>query len=629
MKKSKRAIIIAAVVLALSVLAITAASAQGGDIYDSLSFKASVSDENTTIKTQKSPLDGKTYLFLPSSADLSSLTVYFDESFEDVSFANGENMINIESGVPFDFTSIFPATSDEYNVTVTADGQTSGFTVMKSAKVRSMYLVSDDPVNYGRPWVDSSKENIASGKMAFIGVNGSVDFSNSIKEIKGRGNSTFTDYEKKPYQIKLINDAALLGNASDAGKTWVLLANAAESTLIHNSVTFDFANTLGFSFTPLYEPVDLYYDGEYRGSYLLTEKTEVAPNRVNINDLDSMVEQANLGSDALLNPVYVTKTTASAGTKTAKEGSSGSYKFVEGLKEPPYPSGAGHHAYLLEIEYDFRYPEENCGFVTKRGQSIVLKSPDDYLTKGSGAYISNFWQEFEDAVYNSEGYNRNTGKYYYDYCDLNSLVNLYLINELGKNYDAFSSSAYFYLSERSNKMYAGPVWDFDICYGIGHNNRNVASNPQNFYVTTKYLISKLIKIDSFREAVKSALNSESGKFYKAALKLSEPGGTIDKQAELVSQSQKMNFKIWDITDDYSTVVRSGQTKNYNNAVDYFKYFIDTRVKWLSSESSKWSGDNFSIKTDTGIRNYNPFVLFFDKLTELLNSILDMLRIFFN
>ena len=66
------------------------------------------------------------------------------------------------------------------------------------------------------------------------------------------------------------------------------------------------------------------------------------------------------------------------------------------------------------------------------------------------AYISEYYQEFEDAVYaqdadgNYTGYNAQTGKYYYEYCDLNSLVQAYLIQYLSGNSDAFYSSFFFY-----------------------------------------------------------------------------------------------------------------------------------------------------------------------------------------
>lgn len=616
--KTVKKVILTVFAMAVIMLCFAVTSfAADADITATVGYQANAEDANTVIHTQNGR-DGSTYLFLPSSADLANLVLTFDGTEATLTGANGS--IAVTSGSAFDLTALFDAGTEEYAVKLTSSAGQAAFTVMKSANVRSMYLVSDDPVNQGRPWVDTVKTNKASGKMSFIGVDGEVDFSLKMTEIKGRGNSTFKDYVKKPYQIKLEKKVDLIGNqSSEKCKKWVLLTNAPDNTLIHNSVTFALAQALGMAYTTNYEPIDLYYDGEYRGSYLLTEKVEIDSSRIDIENLDDAIEEANEGNAAFENPVVVTRTTASKGEKSAAADSKGSYKFVTGLVEPALPEGATHHAYLLEVDYISRYREEQSGFVTTRGQSIVTKNPE-YLTKETGAYISAFWQEFEDAVYSEDGYNKKTGKYYYDYCDLDSLVKLYLINELGKNFDSFGSSCFFYLPEDSDIMYAGPVWDYDICYGNGHHNRAIASNPENLYAATKYLANGLIKIESFRDAVKATLNKEDGEFYTAVMALLGEDGTIEKQAATIDASQKMNFKIWDITSDYSIVVKDGAEKTYENAVDFFQYYVETRVNWLSDETSSWNGDNFTITTDNGTKRYNSLTLLFEKFVNFFKTI---------
>ena len=85
-------------------------------------------------------------------------------------------------------------------------------------------------------------------------------------------------------------------------------------------------------------------------------------------------------------------------------------------------------------------------------------------------YISEYYQEFENAVYaqdadgNYTGYNEETGKYYYEYCDLESLVRVYLLQELANNVDGFYSSFFFY-KDANGIMYAGPVWDMETTCG--------------------------------------------------------------------------------------------------------------------------------------------------------------------
>ena len=81
----------------------------------------------------------------------------------------------------------------------------------------------------------------------------------------------------------------------------MLIANAADPTLLRNTISFDLANYLGVDGTPSCEPCDLYYNGEYRRSYLITEKVKVEKNGVNIDDLDDANAAVNEGSDSLVN----------------------------------------------------------------------------------------------------------------------------------------------------------------------------------------------------------------------------------------------------------------------------------------------------------------------------------------
>ena len=611
-------------IILLTLCLTVSVSAANADIFSSLSYMANADDATTTIRTQKG-VSGDTYFLLPSSADLTELVLYFDG--ETAEIKGNKGTLTIESGVAFDLTAISTPADSEYTVTI--EGKKLIF--MKSANVRSLFYISDDPVNAGRTWIEAVKGNEAEGKMAIVGTDGEVDYTDKVTEIKGRGNSTFHEYAKKPYQIKLKNKTALIEGSSDKSKKWVLLANAADYSLLHNSVTFALAQELGMAYTNDYEAVDFYFDGEYRGHYLITEKVEVASNNVDIDDLDGMIEDANIDNPAYENPVVVHKTTASKGETDAATDSKGSYKYVQGLNEPELPEGCTHHAYLLELEFAKRYPDEQSGFVTKISQRVVTKNPE-YLTKETGAFISAFWQEFEDACYSENGYNAKTGKYYYEYCDLDSLVNLYLINEIGKNYDAFASSAFFYLPADSDIMYAGPVWDYDLCYGIGQRNREVAAVPEYFFASQRYLLSSLMKVESFRNAVKATLDSETGEFYLATQTLLGADGEIYKQAEKLEASQKMNFRIWDIyAEDYyyynyeddgkRIVVKEGKEENYANAVEFFEYFVDTRINWLSSETSKWNGNNYTITLDPKPEEPKELT-FFEKIMAFFQSIID-------
>lgn len=113
--------------------------------------------------------------------------------------------------------------------------------------------------------------------------------------------------------------------------------------------------------------------------------------------------------------------------------------------------------YLLELNHN--EIDEANGFSTRKGVSFNIKSPE-FAGEDAVSYVSEYYQEFEDAVYatdisgNYTGYNEKTGKYYYDYCDINSLVKVYLLQQLSLNSDSFASSLF---STRMREQSCMPV----------------------------------------------------------------------------------------------------------------------------------------------------------------------------
>lgn len=431
-----------ALTLGLAVLPVSAA----GDSLTGLTYRADPAQENTAVSIQTQ--SGARYLFLPANADLSALTLWFNGGDAKAS-ANGKS-VTVASGQPFDLASLYAAAPADgvYRVTLTRGRESVTLGVMVSDAIGSVYLTSADP-GQDRQWVEQDKDNHkAKGQMVYLRPDGSTVYAGDLKQIKGRGNSTW-DYPKKPYQIKLADKCDLLGAGEEPESTWVLLANYCDETLIHNSITYDLAQALGMAYTPHCEPVDLYYDGEYRGSYLLCEKTEVGDGRVAIDDLEGEIEKANPHVEDM----------DRLSTATAVNASGNTYQYVTGLTVPKDYSGG----YLLEMDFEVRAKAEKSWFTTSAGSYVVVKSPE-YMPQAAMSYISALYQAFEDAVMNG-GVHPDTGKNYREYVDLDSLAQCFLLLELSQCGDAFQSSTYFYKPAGEEKLYAGPLWDFDSAYG--------------------------------------------------------------------------------------------------------------------------------------------------------------------
>lgn len=56
---------------------------------------------------------------------------------------------------------------------------------------------------------------------------------------------------------------------------------------------YKLAEETGVPFTMDSKSVDLYLNGSYNGTYLLTEKVEIDKNRVNITDMEKATEEVN------------------------------------------------------------------------------------------------------------------------------------------------------------------------------------------------------------------------------------------------------------------------------------------------------------------------------------------------
>lgn len=114
--------------------------------------------------------------------------------------------------------------------------------------------------------VDKDKQNKESGKIYSVNKYKAIEYAGGLEEISGHGNGTWTK-EKKPYSIKLCEDAPLAG--MDEAKEWILLALHYEGDKIHSKIAYDLEKVLGGFNLSECTWVDVYFNGNYNGLYLL------------------------------------------------------------------------------------------------------------------------------------------------------------------------------------------------------------------------------------------------------------------------------------------------------------------------------------------------------------------------
>ena len=127
----------------------------------------------------------------------------------------------------------------------------------------------------------NSREEYVDCVVSLDGKDGYNWYSGS-GSIRGRGNSTWSIYPKKPYRIKLNEKHKMLG--LDKAKSWVLLANYRDLTSMMNTYVFEVARWMGMPYVNHTRFVELFINGEYEGLYQLTEQVQQGKNRVDVSD---------------------------------------------------------------------------------------------------------------------------------------------------------------------------------------------------------------------------------------------------------------------------------------------------------------------------------------------------------
>lgn len=348
--------------------------------------------------------------------------------------------------------------------------------------------------------------------------------------IKGRGNTTW-GMPKKPYKIKLSEKAKILGMPKD--KEWVLLANYDDKTLLRNIVAMEISKRLGFSWTPGMVSVEMYFNGSYEGVYTFTEHKKVSKHRVNI-------------------------------TVATPEDNTG-----EGLTGGFY------------LEFENESINEPYYFTTQRyGVTLMCHEPEE-PTAEQRAYLEDYFRKFEDTL-NALGHDDRGEKNYYDYIDVNSFVNYYILEELAKDPDANFRKSTYITKDRGKKLELYHVWDFDITFG----NCNYWGNWEN--KTTQQLAEDFVlkgcvwnnrlfgkNDEQWIKAVKARWNAMYSQ-------LETIPDFIDEQVILLNGSYNKNFERWPILGQY-VWPNAVWYSTYDDEINYLIDFYTRRLEWLNRE----------------------------------------------
>lgn len=432
--------------------------------------------------------------------------------------------------------------------------------IILSEDIATVFIKSSNPKDYGRSWIESSPDhtNATTGSITVIDQTGKYIYDGNLSQIKGRGNSTWGE-AKKPYQIKLDKKADLIetGDKKNKAKTWVLLADAFDKSSSRNETAYTLAKLLGVSSALDFRRVDLYYDGEYRGTYLLCEKVQINQGRIDIRDL----EEANGDLNKNIDKSRIVEGKNEYGFEI---------RYGEGLVSPKDITGG----YLIEHEVDAsRFMAESSFFTvetTNGVQHFVCKSPEIW-SYSEANYLSCLIQDLFDSFANngvvpSFRGSKRAGMRTEELLDIDSLVRVYWINEILKNRDGYTfSSGYLYKdsdASTNGKITFGPVWDFDLTTG----NKEFLESGNSVIDTNGWYTRALGLGRTFLDNsyLKNAIDASRQKMI-SKVRAYLNGGDFDSQMKSGDASRKMNSLIW------------GQSYESHDDV---RNWINERLNWI-------------------------------------------------
>ncbi|WP_433358458.1 CotH kinase family protein [Micromonospora saelicesensis] len=366
-----------------------------------------------------------------------------------------------------------------------------------------------------------------------------------------RGNSSAT-FEKTPFRVEFWDnedddaDYPVLGMPADSD--WVLRGPFPDKALIREALVYDLGREMGlpaprYAFAEFYLNTDAAPVGasDYMGVYMFMETIKNSKDRLDLKQLDS--------DDVTLPKIQ------------------GGYiwKFEWMAAEEPTLPCTG--------------PAATCwNYLEVADPSPLQPQQRDWLR--------GHLQEFNDVLHSSNFADPTTG--YRKYIDVDSFIDLMIVNELSREMDAYVRSSHFY-KDRDSKIFAGPLWDFDLSFGVGgfFANDQVSGwqHQQTRQPSANDWFAQLLRDPAFVNQARSRWQTlRRGLLSDAALQT-----RINALATPLTNAAQRNFQRWPIlTAPTVSFFRTPTSPTWQGQVQVMRDWMLRRAAWLDSTAG-WGG----------------------------------------
>jgi hypothetical protein len=387
-----------------------------------------------------------------------------------------------------------------------------------------------------------TKDTYVPCTISVVNEQGVLEIELAEAEIRLRGHSTL-NFAKKPYRIKFETRTSPLNLGSGPARSWVLLAEYVDQSLLRNDTTYRLARRLlGTSFSTDATHVEVTVNGVFQGVYLLAEQTQIAKYRIDL---------AESGVD---DPGYLLELESDQSRRDEE----GTY-LIDWFDIPGYTNNDVIYGWWNMHEY----------FLSYDAAYYVIKS--DATSFEQIAFIQNDMKGLYDAVYQIQ-----TEKAVTELIAIDSAVDMYILQLLTNDYDHNYSSNFLY-KDKGKKIIFGPPWDYDLAYG------NHVLNTETDTIHVHHLLYELSTQSWFQRLVKTRWNAINEE--EIFIIVEEEIRTTYERYE---DSFQKDYELWNSTrtgSDWHGIYRTFDSPE--EAMEQMLEFIDRRLDFIEAYIKNW------------------------------------------
>lgn len=361
--------------------------------------------------------------------------------------------------------------------------------------------------------------------------------------IEFRGSST-QGFPKKQYGFSTVDSLGNERNVSLLGmpkeNDWILNAPYTDKTMIREFLIYNLAREMG-NYATRTRYCELVVDGQYQGVYILMEKIKWDANRVDIPAIDG---DDNTGDS--LTGGYIFKIDKFTGS-----GGGGWPSTISNFQGAP-----------KNIFFQYHYPKT------------------EEITPPQAQFLQNYVNNFEANLNGSTFDSAVNG--YRNFIDTKSFIDFFLMNEISKNVDGYRLSTYLHkqAASRGGKLYAGPVWDFNItlgnanyCDGDSYTGWALTFACDNSVIP--FWWDRLMQDDSYVNEMQCRWTDLRSNILSTPKLMAQ----IDSVAAMIDAPQQRNYIVWPILG--TAVWPNNYVGNtYADELNYFKQWLTNRLNWM-------------------------------------------------